>query len=152
MNINRVVLTGNLTADPDLRSLPSGTSIARLRLAVNTRRKNSQTGQWEEKPNYFNVTVWGAQADNCANYLRKGRPIAIDGRLEWREYTAQDGQTRQTVEVIAETLQFLGGREQNANAQSSAAGPSRAASARSDGSDFDVAPAATGSFDDDIPF
>ena len=81
MNINRVVLTGNLTADPDLRSLPSGTSIARLRLAVNTRRKNSQTGQWEEKPNYFNVTVWGAQADNCANYLRKGRPIAIDGRL-----------------------------------------------------------------------
>ena len=152
MNINRVVLTGNLTADPDLRALPSGTSVARLRLAVNTRRKNSASGQWEEKPNYFNVTVWGAQADTCAQYLSKGRPVAIDGRLEWREYTSQDGQTRQAVEVIAETVQFLGGREQNDNGQGSASGFSRAASARSDTGDFDVAPAATGSIEDDIPF
>ena len=76
MNINRVVLTGNLTADPELRPLPSGTSVGRLRLAVNTRRKNGQTGEWEEKPNYFDVTVWGAQAENCAQYLAKGRPVA----------------------------------------------------------------------------
>ena len=152
MNINRVVLTGNLTADPDLRALSSGTSVARLRLAVNTRRKNSASGQWEEKPNYFNVTVWGAQADTCAQYLSKGRPVAIDGRLEWREYTSQDGQTRQAVEVIAETVQFLGGREQNGNDQGSANGFSRPASPRSDTGDFDVAPAATGSIEDDIPF
>ena len=114
-NINRVILTGNLTADPELRALPSGTSVGRLRLAVNTRRKNGQTGEWEEKPNYFDVTVWGAQAENCAQYLAKGRPVAVDGRLEWREYTTQDGQKRQAVEVIAENVQFLASREQNGN-------------------------------------
>ena len=64
MNINRVVLTGNLTADPELRPTPSGTPVARLRLAVNTRRRNGSTGTWEEKPNYFDVTVWGAQAES----------------------------------------------------------------------------------------
>ena len=110
-NINRVVLTGNLTADPDVRQLPSGTPVGRLRLAVNTRRKNGQTGEWEEKANYFDVTVWGAQAENCAQYLAKGRPVAVDGRLEWREYTTQDGQKRQAVEIIADSVQFLGTRD-----------------------------------------
>ena len=108
MNINRVVLTGNLTADPELRPTPSGTPVARLRLAVNTRRRNGSTGAWEEKPNYFDVTVWGAQAENCERYLSKGRPVAVDGRLEWREYEARDGSKRQAVEIIAETVQFLG--------------------------------------------
>ena len=108
MNINRVVLTGNLTADPELRSTPGGTSVARLRLAVNTRRRNASTGEWEEKPNYFDVTVWGAQAENCDRYLAKGRPVAVDGRLEWREFEARDGGKRQAVEIIAETVQFLG--------------------------------------------
>ena len=79
MNINRVVLTGNLTADPYVRSTPSGTAVARLRLAVNTRRRNGSTGEWEEKPNYFDVTVWGAQAVT-GRYLSKGsRP----GRRRW---------------------------------------------------------------------
>lgn len=108
MNINRVVLTGNLTADPELRSTPSGTSVTRLRLAVNTRRRNAATGQWEEKPNYFDVTVWGTQAENCEKYLAKGRPVAVDGRLEWREFEAREGGKRQAVEIIAETVQFLG--------------------------------------------
>ena len=108
MNINRVVLTGNLTADPELRPTPNGTPVARLRVAVNTRRRNSSTGTWEEKPNYFDVTVWGAQAENCARYLSKGRPVAVDGRLEWREYEARDGGKRQAVEIIAESVQFLG--------------------------------------------
>jgi len=108
VHINRVVLTGNLTADPELRPTPSGTPVARLRLAVNTRRRNSSTGTWEEKPNYFDVTVWGAQAENCARYLSKGRPVAVDGRLEWREYEARDGGKRQAVEIIAESVQFLG--------------------------------------------
>ena len=85
-NINRVVLTGNLTRDPELRSLPSGMSVCSLRIASNTRRKNNSTGEWEDKPNYFDVTVWGAQGENCARFLAKGRPVAIDGRLEWREW------------------------------------------------------------------
>jgi single-strand DNA-binding protein len=111
-NINRVVLTGNLTADPELRSLPSGTSVCKLRVACNTRRKNNATGDWEDKPNYFDVTVWGAQGENCARYLSKGRPVAIDGRLEWREWEANDGSgKRQAVDIIAESVQFLGGRD-----------------------------------------
>lgn len=111
-NINRVVLTGNLTFDPELRSLPSGTSVCKLRVACNTRRKNNATGEWEDKPNYFDVTVWGAQGENCARYLAKGRPVAIDGRLEWREWQDKEtGKNRSSVDIIAETVQFLGGRD-----------------------------------------
>ncbi len=109
-NINRVVLTGNLTRDPELRSLPSGMSVCSLRLAVNTRRKGA-SGDWEDKPNYFDVTVWGAQGENCARYLSKGRPVALDGRLEWREWETPDGNKRQAVDIVADTVQFLGGRD-----------------------------------------
>jgi single-strand DNA-binding protein len=107
VNINHVVITGNLTADPDLRSLPSGTSVCKLRVACNTRRKDSSTGEWVDKPNFFDVTVWGAQGKTAAKYLSKGRPVAIDGRLEWREWETDDTK-RQAVEIIAETVQFLG--------------------------------------------
>ena len=110
-NINVVVLTGNLTRDPELRSLPSGMSVCSLRIASNTRRKG-QSGEWEDKANYFDVTVWGAQGENCARFLSKGRPVALNGRLEWREWQAQDGQKRQSVEIIADSVQFLGGRDE----------------------------------------
>ena len=110
-NINRVVLVGNLTKDPELRHTPSGTAVCSLRLAVNTRRKDSATGEWTEKPNYFDITVWGNQGESCAQYLAKGRPVAVDGRLEWREWESQDGSKRQAVEVVADTVQFLGSRD-----------------------------------------
>ena len=110
-NINRVILTGNLTSDPELSTLPSGTSVCKLRLAVNRRYKDQASGEWVEKPNYFDIKVWGAQGENCANYLSKGRPVAIDGRLEWREWEAQDGSKRQAVEVVADIVQFLGSRD-----------------------------------------
>ena len=110
-NINRVVLVGNLTRDPELRHTPSGMAVCGLRIAVNTRRKDSATGQWTEKPNYFDITVWGNQGESCAQYLSKGRPVAVDGRLEWREWDAQDGTKRQAVEIIADSVQFLGGRD-----------------------------------------
>jgi single-strand DNA-binding protein len=113
-NINRVVLTGNLTRDPELRSLQSGMSVCSLRVAVNTRRKDGSTGEWIDKPNYFSVTVWGAQGDNCARYLSKGRPVAIDGRLEWREWEAKEGGKRESIEIVADSVQFLGGREEGA--------------------------------------
>src|SRR3954471_1481425 len=100
-NINRVVLTGNLTRDPELRNLPSGMSVCSLRVACNTRRKDSD-GNWADKPNYFDITVWGAQGENCAQYLSKGRPVAIDGRLEWREYQDRNGNKRQAVDIIAD--------------------------------------------------
>jgi single-strand DNA-binding protein len=148
-NINRVVLTGNLTRDPELRSLPSGNSVCSLRVACNTRRKDNATGEWVDKPNYFDVTVWGAQGENCARYLAKGRPVGVDGRLEWREWQTQDGQKRQSVEIVADSVQFLGGRDE--------AGSGNGFTPRSDvpvdEADFKVsqtAPAAAG--EDDIPF
>jgi single-strand DNA-binding protein len=107
-NINRVVLTGNLTRDPELRSTTGGMSVCSLRLASNTRRKDSASGEWRDKPNYFDVTVWGAQGENCARFLAKGRPVAIDGRLEWREWTTDGGDKRQAIDIIADAVQFLG--------------------------------------------
>lgn len=109
-NINRVTVTGNLTADPELRHTGSGTAVCSLRIAVNDSYKD-QSGQWVEKPNYFNVTVWGAQGESCKNYLSRGRPVAIDGRLSWREWEAKDGSgMRQSVEIVADQVQFLGSR------------------------------------------
>src|SRR3954447_12399337 len=104
-NINRVTLTGNLTRDPELRTTGGGTAVCALRIASNTRRKHN--GEWVDKPNYFNVTVWGAQGENCARFLTKGRPVAIDGRLEWREWTSSDDIKREAVEIVADTVQFL---------------------------------------------
>src|SRR5919198_402902 len=116
-NINVVVITGNLTRDPELRNTTGGTPVCSMRVACNTRRKNNATGEWEDKPNYFDVTVWGQQGENCATYLQKGRPVAVHGRLEWREWDAQDGSKRQAVEIIADSVQFLGSRGDAEGAQ-----------------------------------
>jgi single-strand DNA-binding protein len=155
-NINRVVMTGNLTADPELRSLPSGMSVCSLRIACNTRRKNASTGEWEDKPNYFNVTVWGAQGENAARFLSKGRPVAIDGRLEWREWEAQDGTKRQATDIIADSVQFLGSRDDYSGGvpsgdRQAGAGASQGSDVPIDERDFQPAPVAAAS-DDDIPF
>ncbi len=150
-NINRVVLTGNLTTDPELRSLPSGTSVCKLRVACNTRRK--QGDEWVDKPNYFDVTVWGAQGENCARYLSKGRPVAIDGRLEWREWEVEGGGKRQAVDIVADSVQFLGGRDEAAGSGGAGNGFTARSDIPVDTGDFASAPAgpaATG--DDDIPF
>src|ERR1700761_2100263 len=82
-----------------------------MRVAVNSRRKD-QSGQWVDKPNFFDVVVFGAQGENCANYLSRGRPVAIEGRLDWRGGEAKDGSgKRQAVQVVANTVQFLGSRD-----------------------------------------
>ena len=151
-NINSVVITGNLTRDPELRSTGGGTAVCDMRVAVNSRRKDS-SGNWVDKPNYFDVTVFGAQGENCSTYLSKGRPVAIEGRLDWREWEAKDGSgKRQAVSIIANTVQFLGSRDGGGegggnrfNAQSDVP---------ADTSDFDSPeqPAAVGAPDDDIPF
>ena len=155
-NINRVVLTGNLTSDPELRSLPSGTSVCKLRVACNTRRKNNATGEWEDKPNYFDVTVWGAQGENAARYLSKGRPVAVDGRLEWREWQDKEtGKTRSSIDIIADSVQFLGGRDDAGGGQGGGFTPR--SDVPVDTGDFAPAPVGGGSpapapADDDIPF
>ena len=107
-NVNVVVVTGNLTRDPELRVLPSGTSKAILRVAVNGRRKDSQSGEWVDKPNYFDVIVWGARGEATVEHLGKGSPVAVEGRLDWREWEVEGGGKRQAVEITAEGVQFLG--------------------------------------------
>jgi single-strand DNA-binding protein len=150
-NLNVVVITGNLTADPELRSLPSGTSVCKLRVAVNTRRK-SASGEWEDKPNYFDVTVWGAQGENCARFLAKGRPVGVQGRLEWREWESQEGQKRQAVDIIADSVQFLGGRDDAAPGNGFTASRGQS-DVPFDERDFQAAaPSSVGVGDDDIPF
>lgn len=151
-NVNVVVVTGNLTRDPELRSTPGGTSVCKLRVAVNSRRKDGQTGEWVDKPNYFDVTVWGAQGENCANYLAKGRPVAVEGRLDWREWEAKDGGgKRQGVEIIANSVQFLGSRDSSGGGNGND-GFSPSSDVPADTSDFEGAAAGGGGGDDDIPF
>jgi single-strand DNA-binding protein len=106
ININHVVLTGRLTSDPDLYSLPSGNSVCQLRVAVNARRRDL-VGEWVEKPNFFDVVVYGAPGENVAKYLHKGRPVAIAGRLDWREWETKDARRVQAVRIIARNVQFL---------------------------------------------
>ena len=160
-NINRVVLTGNLTSDPDLRETASGVKICKLRVACNTRRKDA-SGQWVDKPNYFDVTVFGAQGENASRYLSKGRPVAIDGRLEWREWQDKDtGKNRQSIDIIADSVQFLGGRDDAQGGGYSSQGGGQGFQGGSDvpvdtGDFGPPAPAPVGggaaTGDDDIPF
>lgn len=112
MNINRVVVSGNLTRDPELRATSGGTSVCELGIAVNGREKDT-TGEWKDRPDFFNVTVWGNQAENAAKYLSKGSPVAIDGRLRYESWE-HDGQKRSTVKIVAQTVQFLGSRNGDA--------------------------------------
>jgi single-strand DNA-binding protein len=153
-NVNVVVVTGNLTRDPELRSTPGGTSVCKLRVAVNSRRKDGQTGEWVDKPNYFDVTVWGAQGENCANYLAKGRPVAVEGRLDWREWEDKEGGKRQNVEIIANSVQFLGSRDGSGGQPGGNGGFSPSTDTPADTSDFEGAAvgAGGGGADDDIPF
>jgi single-strand DNA-binding protein len=142
-DINRVTLVGRLTRDPELRGLPSGTSVLNIGLAVNGRQKD-QSGNWTEKPNFFDVKVFGAQADMLANHLSKGRRIGVDGRLEWSSWDAQDGTKRSKVEVVAQSVQFLDSR---GDADGGGGGNQFVPAGASAGSDADF----QGS-DDDIPF
>ena len=153
-NVNVVVITGNLTRDPELRHTGGGTAVCELRVAVNSRRKEGQ--EWVDKPNYFDVTVWGAQGENCANYLSKGRPVAVEGRLDWREWEAKDGSgKRQAVSIVANSVQFLGSRDGSGGqggGNGGGGGFTPSSDVPADTSDFEGAAVGGGGGDDDIPF
>jgi single-strand DNA-binding protein len=147
-NINRVVVSGNLTRDPELRQLAGGNSVCKLRMAVNTRKKDRDSNTWSDVANYFDITVWGAQGESVAKYLTKGSPLLVDGRLEWREWQAQDGTNRQAVEIIAENTQFIGGREGGGQG----GGGSRDSGEFAPGPDRGNLQSVPAADDDDIPF
>lgn len=109
MPINRTVIVGNLTRDPELRTAGQTTAVS-LRVAVNDRKKDQQTGQWVDAPGYYNVTAFGGLADNVARYTRKGSQVAVDGRLRWHEWHDQQGNKRESIEIVAQDIQFVGPR------------------------------------------
>ena len=144
-DINRVTLVGRLTRDPELQHLPSGTPVLRLGLAVNGRQQDSG-GSWVDKPNFFDVKVFGNQAEMLSQHLAKGRRVGVDGRLDWSSWEAQDGSKRSKVEVIAQSVQFLDSRGDGEGGGGSYL-PAAESGAGGGGADFPSSPT-----DDDIPF
>lgn len=148
-----VSLVGNLVQDPELRQTPNGRSVCQLRVAVGSPYKDA-AGQWVDKTGFFDVVVWGAQAESCAQFLAKGRQVAVDGRLDQRSWEAQDGSKRSKVEIVANTVVFLGAPGgQGAEAGGAYAGQRRGAPApasdlvpANDFKDIDFGE------EDDIPF
>lgn len=113
-DLNRVLLTGRLAADPELRYTQSGRAVVNFRIAVNSRRMNPDTQAWEEETTFVPIVAWGKQAENCAAYLQKGRLVAVDGRLRIRSFETQDGERRRIAEVVAQSVHFLGPKPQGA--------------------------------------
>lgn len=157
-NINRVTITGNLTKDPELRTTrEDGPQVCEMRIAVNGRRKSGE--EWVDRPNYFDVAVWGGLGKLCKQYLSRGRGVAIDGRLEWSEWKTKEGANRQSVQIVADTIQFFPRPQQpkddEANAGDEPAPSVATTDAPADSSGFEAPPAAmatAGASDDDIPF
>jgi single-strand DNA-binding protein len=154
MSINRVVISGNLTRDPELRSTASGFSVLHMGVAVNDRRKNQTTGEWEDYPNFIDCTLFGPRAENIARWISKGSKVAIEGKLRWSQWDAKDGTKRSKVEVIVDEIEFLNRRDSGdtgAGAGSFAAGG--ADSSLPPVSDADIPPVPEITvYDDDIPF
>lgn len=110
MSINRVNISGNLTRDPEMRATQSGTSILTFGVAVNDRRRNPQTGEWEDYPNYIDCVVFGNRAEPLSRFLSKGTKVAVEGKLRWSQWE-RDGQKRSKIEVIVDEVEFLSPRQ-----------------------------------------
>jgi len=165
MSFNKIILVGNLGRDPELRYTPQGTPVCSFSLATNERRKDRNTGDNNDITTWFRVTLWGRQAETASQYLQRGRPVYIEGRLRVEEYTDRDGNKRHSLEVNATDMQFIGGgaRGEDAGAPSARGEDAGAPSARGEDAG---APSARGAAapsnarpepptdltDDDVPF
>lgn len=116
MSINRVIISGNLSRDPDLRQTPGGTMVLGFGVAVNDRRRNPQTGEWEDFPNWVDCVVFGKRAESLSDMLRKGMKVAIEGKLRYSAWEAKDGQRRSKIEVAVDELELMQQRQQPAAA------------------------------------
>src|SRR6187431_2078067 len=146
-DINRVTLVGRLTRDPELKHLSSGSAVLEMGLAVNGRKQDAG-GQWVDKPNFFDVKVFGNQAEMLSQHLGKGRRIGVDGRLDWSSWESQDGGKRSKVEIVAFTVQFLDSRGEGGDFGGGGTDNQFVPAAATTGADADFGGAA----DDDIPF
>ena len=122
MSINRVNISGNLTRDPELRQTQGGMAILSLGVAVNDRRKNQQTGEWEDVPNFVDCVVFGTRAEKLAQFLAKGSKVAIEGKLRWSQWE-RDGARRSKLEVVVDEIEFMsrGGSQQQRQQQTASA-------------------------------
>jgi single-strand DNA-binding protein len=143
MSINRVCITGNLTRDPELRSTAGGMAILKMGIAVNDRRKNSQSGEWEDVPNFFDVVLFGARGESLSRFLSKGSKIAVEGKLRWSSWETPDGDKRSKVEIVADDIEFMSSRGEGGG------GGGGNYSAPASKAPVESAPVVT---DDDIPF
>ena len=121
-SLNRIILIGNLTADPELRYTPSGTARTRFSIAINRQYKNA-SGQLQEETTFVPIVTWGSQAENCANYLSKGRSVAVEGRLRIDSFENAEGERKKVIEVVASSVQFLGGAPRSGDAPAKTAAP-----------------------------
>ena len=112
MSINKAIISGNLTRDPDLRQTKDGMSVLSFGVAVNDRRRNPQTGEWTDYPNYIDCVMFGNRADSLSRFLTKGTKVAIEGRLRWSQWE-KDGQKRSKIEVIVDEMEFMSSRRDN---------------------------------------
>lgn len=158
MSINRVVISGNLTRDPELRRTQSGMAILSIGVAVNDRRRNNQTGEWEDYPNFIDCTMFGNRAESLSNILVKGMKVAIEGKLRWSQWE-RDGQKRSKIEVIVDELDFMssrnggqGGYQGGASSQGGYQGGGYQASQASSPAPAPAIDASSSVYDDDIPF
>ena len=140
-SVNKAIIMGNLGKDPELRHTASGKAVATLRLATNE-VWTDQSGERQERTEWHSVVVWGRQAENCAQYLKKGRTAFIEGRLQTRKWQDREGNDRYTTEIVADRVQFVGG----------SGGGSGGGAGASGGGDFGIEPPPPSAGDDDIPF
>ena len=154
MSINRVIISGNLTRAPELRSTASGMPVLGFGVAVNDRRKNQQTGEWEDYPNFIDCTMFGARAEALSRYLNKGTKVSIEGKLRWSQWE-REGQKRSKIEVIVDELEFMSSRGDSSSYGGGMGGgysaPAPAAPAYAP-APAPVVDASSSVYDEDIPF
>lgn len=136
MSINRVLVSGYLTRDPELRTTAAGNPVMGFAIAVNDRRKNSQTGEWEDYPNFIDCTMFGTRAQSVSRFLSKGSKVALEGKFRWSQWETNEGQKRSKLEIIVNDIEFMSSRN---DAPASAPAPV-------------PAPVTGVIYDDDIPF
>lgn len=150
MSINRVVISGNLTRDPELRQTSSGLPVLSFGVAVNDRRKNQQTGEWEDFPNFIDCTMFGQRAESVAKFLQKGSKVAIEGKLRWSSWEKENGDKRSKIEVIIDELEFMTRSEGQSNQSPTPYSPQRSTSSYTATQAAPVTPRSV--YDEDIPF
>ena len=151
MSINRVIISGNLTRDSELRSTASGLPVLGFGVAVTDRRKNQQTGEWEDYPNFIDCTMFGARAESLSRYLSKGTKVSVEGKLRWSQWE-REGQKRSKLEVIVDELEFMSSRNSDSSSYGGGYAAPAAAPAPAPAAVPPVVDASSSVYDEDIPF